>query len=211
LKRLWQYRYPRCALNALSHWCVVAFESGIEPVISFAKTLIRYAYGIINHCSYPIHTGRLESINNKIKVIKRKAYGLETGDIVQVMEEKGFHPLLATAIISMLPVFELRGGIPVGILMLKQNPISVYPAAVIGNLIPVYPILLFLTPVMKLHQKVPFMTGFLYFLRKRAQKNKKLLEKYEELGLGLFVAIPIPVTGAWTGAFIASILGLLNQ
>lgn len=75
LKRLWQYRYPRCALNALSHWCVIAFESAIEPVISFAKTLIKYSYGIINHCSYPIHTGRLEGINNKIKVIKRKAYG----------------------------------------------------------------------------------------------------------------------------------------
>jgi transposase len=75
LKRLWQYTYPRWAIKALAHWCRIAFESGIKPLINFAKTLIRYAYGIINHCWYPIHTGRLEGINNKIKVIKRRAYG----------------------------------------------------------------------------------------------------------------------------------------
>jgi transposase len=75
LKRLWQYKYPRWAHKALVRWCMIAFESGIEPLIGFARTLIRYAYGIINHCSYPIHTGRLEGINNKIKVIKRRAYG----------------------------------------------------------------------------------------------------------------------------------------
>jgi len=136
------------------------------------------------------------------------SFGIETGEVVQFMEEKGFHPLLVTAIVSMLPVFELRGGIPVGILVLKQNFISVYLSAVMGNLIPVYPILLFLNPVMKLLQKVSFMTGFLSFLRMRAQKNKKILEKYEELGLLLFVAVPLPVTGAWTGALIASLLGL---
>ncbi len=43
--------------------------------MEFARTLKRYAYGIINHCKYPLHTSRLEGINNKIKVIKRKAYG----------------------------------------------------------------------------------------------------------------------------------------
>lgn len=75
LKRLWQYRYPKCAQRFLHFWCSLAFQSKIKPVIKFAKTLIRYAYGIINHCKFPIHTSRLEGINNKIKVIKRKAYG----------------------------------------------------------------------------------------------------------------------------------------
>jgi len=96
----------------------------------------------------------------------------------------------------------------VGILVLKQNPVYAYLSAVIGNLIPVFPILLFLNPVMKLLQKVSFMRGFLSFLRLRAQKNKKLIQKYEELGLLLFVAIPLPVTGAWTGSLIASLFGL---
>jgi transposase len=90
LKRLWQYRYPQCALNALSHWCVVAFESGIEPVISFTKTLIRYSYGIINHCRFPIHTGRLEGINNKIKVIKRKAYGFHDTEYFALVIKDAF-------------------------------------------------------------------------------------------------------------------------
>jgi len=59
----------------LHFWCSLAFQSKIKPVIKFAKTLTRYAYGIINHCRFPIHISRLEGINNKIKVIKRKAYG----------------------------------------------------------------------------------------------------------------------------------------
>ncbi len=75
LKKLWRYKYTKCAENALEHWCALAYESGIKAVISFAKTLRRYAYGIINHCRFPIHTSRMEGINNKIKVIKRKAYG----------------------------------------------------------------------------------------------------------------------------------------
>lgn len=75
LKRLWQYKKPAWAQKALEQWYALAEESGQRPVKAFAKTLKRYAYGIINHCRYPIHTSRMEGINNKIKVIKRKAYG----------------------------------------------------------------------------------------------------------------------------------------
>lgn len=75
LKKLWRYRYPKWATKAFYHWCSIAFESGVKPVIAFAKMLMRHVYGIINHCMYPIHTSRIEGINNKIKVIKRKAYG----------------------------------------------------------------------------------------------------------------------------------------
>jgi transposase len=75
LKKLWHYKYPQWAIKALSQWYSIAYESGIKPVIAFARTLLRYAYGIINHCVFPIHTSRLEGINNKVEVIKRKAYG----------------------------------------------------------------------------------------------------------------------------------------
>jgi len=75
LKKLWEYRYPRCAQRFLDFWCDIARESTIRSLITFAKTLQRYAYGIINHCRFPLHTSRLEGINNKIKVIKRGAYG----------------------------------------------------------------------------------------------------------------------------------------
>ncbi len=74
LKKLWRYRYPKCAESFLEHWCSIAKESTIRPVIAFANTLKKYAYEIINHCKFPIHISRMEGINNKIKVIKRKAY-----------------------------------------------------------------------------------------------------------------------------------------
>jgi transposase len=75
LKRLWQYQYRASAKRFLTYWCQLARQSGIEPLVKFVKMLQHYSYGILNHCKYPIHTGKLEGINNKIKVIKRKAYG----------------------------------------------------------------------------------------------------------------------------------------
>ena len=75
LKKLWDDLDTARVQKALEEWCQVAFESHLKPVIAFAKMLKKYAYGILNHCRFPIHTSRLEGINNKIKVIKRKAYG----------------------------------------------------------------------------------------------------------------------------------------
>ena len=65
----------RWAEKALDQWCDLARSLKIRSVNTFVKMLQRYRYGIINHCDYPIHTGKLEGVNNKIKVIKRKAYG----------------------------------------------------------------------------------------------------------------------------------------
>jgi len=75
LKRLWQYRYRAAAEKFLLYWSQLAWQSGIHLLYKFVNMLHNYSYGILNHCRYPIHTGKLEGINNKIKVIKRKAYG----------------------------------------------------------------------------------------------------------------------------------------
>ena len=75
LKRLWQYRYRTAAENFLNYWSELALQSGLQPLCKFVNMLFNYSYGILNHCKYQIHTGKLEGINNKIKVIKRKAYG----------------------------------------------------------------------------------------------------------------------------------------
>lgn len=75
LKRLWQYRYRAAAKKFLNYWCQLARQSGIRQLYTFVNMLLNYSYGILNHCKYQIHTGKLEGINNKIKVIKRKAYG----------------------------------------------------------------------------------------------------------------------------------------
>jgi len=75
LKHIWTYRSRTWADKAISEWCALAQAVRHPAVSKFAKTLCRYRYGILNHCEYPIHTGRLEGVNNKIKVIKRRAYG----------------------------------------------------------------------------------------------------------------------------------------
>lgn len=75
LKRLWQYKYPKCAQEFFLYWYQLALDSKCKELYKFAKMLLRYSYGIINHCKFQIHTSKIEGINNKIKVIKRKAYG----------------------------------------------------------------------------------------------------------------------------------------
>ena len=75
LKHIWSYRSRTWAAKAIDHWCDLANSINNRSLSSFAKMLNRYRYGILNHCDHPIHTGKLEGVNNKIKVIKRKAYG----------------------------------------------------------------------------------------------------------------------------------------
>lgn len=75
LKHLWDYRSRTWAQKAIDRWCAMAGSLKHPSVTSFVKMLRRYSYGILNHCNYSIHTGKIEGVNNKIKVIKRKAYG----------------------------------------------------------------------------------------------------------------------------------------
>ena len=75
LKHLWSYRSRTWAAKALDHWCALARSLKQKSLTAFANMLQRRRDGILNHCDYPIHTGKLEGVNNKIKVIKRKAYG----------------------------------------------------------------------------------------------------------------------------------------
>ena len=75
LKRLWAYSYRGAALRFWKEWYGRAIRSRIEPLKKFARNLRGYLYGILAHCRWPLHTSLLEGINNKIKVIKRMAYG----------------------------------------------------------------------------------------------------------------------------------------
>lgn len=75
LKHIWSYQSRTWANKALVEWCALARTLNNREVTKFAKMLERYHCGILNHCDYPIHNGKLEGVNNKIKVIKRKAYG----------------------------------------------------------------------------------------------------------------------------------------
>ena len=75
LKHIWQYRSRTWANKAIDQWCELARSIKQPSLTAFANMLERHRYGIVNHCNYPIHTGKIEGVNNKIKVIKRKAYG----------------------------------------------------------------------------------------------------------------------------------------
>lgn len=75
LKHIWSYKSRTWANKAIDEWCALARALSHPAVTKFATMLCRYRYGILNHCDYSIHTGILEGVNNKIKVIKRKAYG----------------------------------------------------------------------------------------------------------------------------------------
>ena len=88
LKQIWSYTDPALAKQALDRWCGLAEQSGIAPLATFARNLRRHEKGIVNHASYPIHTGRLEGINNRIKVIKRQAYGFRD-DAYFILKIKG--------------------------------------------------------------------------------------------------------------------------
>ena len=91
LKQVWSHRDPAGAGEALERWCALAEQSGIAPLATFARKLRRHEKGIVNHAVYPIHTGRLEGINNKIKVIKRQAYGFRD-DAYFILKIKGAFP-----------------------------------------------------------------------------------------------------------------------
>ncbi|MFW0859066.1 MAG: ISL3 family transposase [Dehalococcoidia bacterium] len=97
LKGLWDYKSPGWANRHLDSWIGIATASNINPLVKFAQTLDRYRYGLINHCYYPINTGKLEGMNNKIKVIKRIAYGFHDDDYFILKIKQGCSPPLDTS------------------------------------------------------------------------------------------------------------------
>ena len=116
--------------------------------------------------------------------------------------------LLYILVISMVPVIELRGAIPVG-LGLGLPFYAVFVTALIGNLLPVPFLILFTRRVFEwLRKKSAFLERFVSKLEKKAASKEALLKKYELLGLCLLVAIPLPGTGAWTGSLVAAVFDI---
>ena len=118
-----------------------------------------------------------------------------------------FGKQLIVFIISMLPILELRGGL-IAASLLKLPPLESYIIAIVGNVIPVPFILLLINKILKAMEKSRFklFNGIHSFLHKKIMKNKDSIEKYGFWGLVIFVGIPLPGTGAWTGAIIAAFL-----
>ena len=116
-------------------------------------------------------------------------------------------PKAVIFIISLMPILELRGGL-LAASLLKIPEIEAIPISIIGNILPIPFILLFIKHIFKWMKKVNLFRGLIEKLEKRAMSKSDKIQKYEVVGLMLFVGIPLPGTGAWTGALIASLLGI---
>ena len=121
-----------------------------------------------------------------------------------------FKSILITFLLAMVPVLELRGALPVGVAM-GLNPLLAAGISLLGNLLPI-PFLLLLVPKIFdfLRDKKPTKKLILW-LEQKAEKNRKPIEKYGYAGLLLLVAIPLPGTGAWTGALVAACLKMSKK
>ncbi len=108
-------------------------------------------------------------------------------------------------LISMIPVVELRGAIPVAF-ALGAPLIPAFITSVIGNMLPIPFILWFITPVCNMLKKTKLFAWFPRFMERHVEKRRDKITKYAKWGLFIFVAIPLPGTGAWTGALVASFL-----
>ena len=109
--------------------------------------------------------------------------------------------------LSMVPVLELRAAIPIGA-TLGLEWVANYLICVIGNMIPVPIILLFVRHVLEWMKKIPHLDKIALWVENKAQKNTPKVQKYASLGLLIFVALPLPGTGAWTGALVAAMLDM---
>ena len=120
----------------------------------------------------------------------------------------GFSKELVVLVISALPVLELRGALPVAINQFHFPWYYAFLLAIIGNLLPVPFLLLFLDTFSRLLSKIGIFEKMLHWLFERTRRRGKIINRYERIGLALFVAIPLPVTGAWTGSLAAVLFGL---
>ena len=131
-----------------------------------------------------------------------------TGEIIEVLKNL-FPPEIVTVIVGALPISELRGAIPLALGVFHFSILKAYILSIIGNLIPILPILLMLDSVSKwLSKKSKLFNKFFIWLFARTRKRSDIVEKYGAIGLIVFVAIPLPITGAWTGSVAAFLFGI---
>ena len=114
---------------------------------------------------------------------------------------------LIVFIISLMPILELRGGL-IAATLLGLKGIPSFIICFIGNIIPIPFILWLITPIFDRLKKTKLFSGLVNKLENRAMSKKEQIEKLQYIGLLLFVGIPLPGTGAWTGCLIAALLDM---
>ena len=129
-------------------------------------------------------------------------------DLLQWLTSTNFGEVLFTMLVSMVPVIELRGGVPFGT-ALGLPPGEALLAAIIGNMLPIPFIIVYIRRIfLWMRRKSPRLNEVVDKLERKAHLKGQKVTRYKYIGLWLFVAIPLPGTGAWTGALVASFLNM---
>ena len=133
-------------------------------------------------------------------------------EICQTIQEfltaHGIPDWLVVFLISLCPILECRLGMFTAIVLLQMNPFVGFLISFLGNIIPIPFILLLINWIFEILKKVPGLNKIVYWLEEKNVKKRDKIDKYGVWGLLLFVAIPLPGTGGWTGALLASLLHL---
>lgn len=129
-------------------------------------------------------------------------------NLMQWLTETRGGEFLWTVLVSMVPVVELRGGIPFGVA--AGLPVwAAYLAAVVGNMLPVPFIVVYIRRIFQwMRRRLPRLDRLVDRLEDKAHLKGQTVARYKYLGLAIFVAIPLPGTGAWTGALVAAFLDM---
>lgn len=127
---------------------------------------------------------------------------------MEYLESTELGKLIAAALVSMIPVLELRGGIPFGV-GIGLHPLKAWAVCVLGNMLPIPLIIVYIRRVFQwLRAAFPRLGNWIDRLERKAHLKGRMVLKYRYLGLFLFVAIPLPGTGGWTGALVAAFLNM---
>ncbi|MGQ9731686.1 MAG: COG2426 family protein [Candidatus Zipacnadales bacterium] len=125
----------------------------------------------------------------------------------QLLDQAGLPSWAIVAILSALPISEVRGGIPAGYAL--HLPLwKTLAIAISANVVAIIPVILGFEPAAQYLGDKPVVGRFIQWLLRRARKRQELVNRYGVLAVTIFIAIPLPMTGAWTGAIIASVFGL---
>ena len=127
---------------------------------------------------------------------------------VEILSQYISNPYLLIILISMVPVIESRGSIPYGILILDLPWYNVVFVSIIANFLITVPIVYLLDPVSAYFRRFDMSKNFFDWLFARSRRKAGLVSRMKVLGLIVFIGIPLPVTGAWTGCVAANIFGL---
>ena len=114
---------------------------------------------------------------------------------------------LTVFLISLMPVLEIRGGM-IAARLLEMDFLKAFAICYVGNMLPIPFIILFIRKIFEFLRRFKFFERIIVKLEKKTEKNKDKVMRYEAWGLLLFVAIPLPGTGGWTGALMAALLDI---